>query len=585
MKKFLTLFFSMLVLIALLTACGDSGKEKPTDDDTSDVGPGTDVDASKGSQGLRYDINEKEGVATLTGMGTCEDSRIIVPAKTADGYDVIALGDDVFRDVTYITSIQLPSTIEEIGERAFSGCTSLKSINLQDLDYLLTIPSEAFMSCVSLEEIEFPSGVGAILDRAFARCSSLQSVELPSGLSSIGMQAFMYCGRLSEITLPTDNYALIDLANANMAFGYCTSLKEFTFTDMVSVIPENLFVGCTGLRKVTLSESIESIGRAAFAGCTRLQTVNLPLASGMDEIAAMTFANCSALQGITIPSTVTTIGQGAFSGCASFTNIVLPNSVTTMHDSAFENCTSLREVQLSASLKSIPDMAFLGCENLLAIDIPNSVSSIGVMAFFNCFKLESAIFNDSVTTVKESAFANCINLTYLKTGKVLSSIGKNAFKSCTSLPFIVFETSCTIGHNAFSSCTSLKFILADPVENSEKYAIGENAFDRCTSLEFFLYNSQNEAALANLIGDLEAYNDNLALTWCIIGNENTTSGALTDENGFLYKTLNVNGTEYRYRFFKRDENFNIIFATETTVGEHISPDLYKPSADSDSGNN
>lgn len=47
-----------------------------------------------------------------------------------------------------------------------------------------------------------PEGVEEIPERAFYRCHSLKSIQLPSTLRKIGKEAFAFCIQLEDILLP-----------------------------------------------------------------------------------------------------------------------------------------------------------------------------------------------------------------------------------------------------------------------------------------------------------------------------------------------------------------------------------------------
>ena len=81
---------------------------------------------TKVSQGLEFE-SEGDGTCWLVGMGTCEDKDLIIPATSPDGDTVIAIDSSAFANEE-ITSVTIPATIEEIGRKAFNGCTALTDV-------------------------------------------------------------------------------------------------------------------------------------------------------------------------------------------------------------------------------------------------------------------------------------------------------------------------------------------------------------------------------------------------------------------------------------------------------------------------
>ena len=91
---------------------------------------------------------------------------------------------------TALTSVTMNSVIS-IGEAAFSGCTSLKSVDIPST--VTEIGNSAFERCKALESINIPSSVTKIGRSAFEQCPRLTSVDIPSGVTEIGDGAFEDC--------------------------------------------------------------------------------------------------------------------------------------------------------------------------------------------------------------------------------------------------------------------------------------------------------------------------------------------------------------------------------------------------------
>ena len=71
---------------------------------------------------------------------------------------------------------------------------------------VLAIGDSAFSGCSSLESIDIPDSVTTIGGGAFSRCSSLESIDLPDSVTTIGDEAFDGCPSLT-IRAPKGSFA------------------------------------------------------------------------------------------------------------------------------------------------------------------------------------------------------------------------------------------------------------------------------------------------------------------------------------------------------------------------------------------
>ena len=98
------------------------------------------------------------------------------------------------------TIIRIPETINGIkvaviSDYAFSGCTSLTSVNIPDS--VTSIGIWAFYNCTSLTSVNIGNSVTSIGEYAFKGCASLTSVNIPDSVTSIGEYAFYGCPLLT----------------------------------------------------------------------------------------------------------------------------------------------------------------------------------------------------------------------------------------------------------------------------------------------------------------------------------------------------------------------------------------------------
>lgn len=105
-----------------------------------------------------------------------------------------------FQNANKLQKIVIPSSIESIGNYAFSECESLNNIIFASPSSLKSIGNYAFYSCNSLPEITIPKSVTTIGDLAFSECLELKKVvfEEPSSLKTFGDKPFSHCNKLIQ---------------------------------------------------------------------------------------------------------------------------------------------------------------------------------------------------------------------------------------------------------------------------------------------------------------------------------------------------------------------------------------------------
>ena len=503
------------------------------------------------SQGLEFTLNEGGESYSVSGIGECTDTEIIIPA-TYEGLPVTGIGDEAFWDCFRLVSITIPDSVTSIGENAFSYSEVLASVTFGENSQLTSIGNDAFKGCTSLTSFTIPDSITSIDRYAFSGCTGLTSITIPDGITSIDDGAFWGCTSLASIKIP-EAVTSIGLS----AFYDCTSLVSITIPDSVTNIGEGAFSGCSSLTSMTVAAgntvyhsagnciietatgvliagcknsvipndgSVTSIDRYAFFGCTSLSSITIP--DSVTSIGYSAFARCTSLASVTFGenSKLTSIGNCAFENCTSLTSITIPNSVTSIGDSAFDGCTSLTNIAVDNNNPSytsidgnlyskdktgliryvvgkadtnfvIPDSvnyiyirAFEGCTSLVSIAIPDSVKHILPYAFSGCTSLTSITIPDGVTSI-DGAFWGCTSLTRITIPDSVTSIGGSAFDGCTSLASITIPDSVTsIDIWAFSGCTSLTTVYySGTAADWDAITVGSSGNSCLTSAERYYY--------------------------------------------------------------------------------------------------
>ena len=101
-----------------------------------------------------------------------------------------------FNDMSELTLVDLPNTLEIIDNQVFFNCTKLSYIEFPNS--VVTIGTRAFYSCKGLQHVNLGNGVKTIGDYAFQYCGGLTSITIPNSVTTIGAGAFYGCSSLSE---------------------------------------------------------------------------------------------------------------------------------------------------------------------------------------------------------------------------------------------------------------------------------------------------------------------------------------------------------------------------------------------------
>lgn len=278
MKKVISLFLALIMCLGSFVFTASAEGETFTED--------------------YYTYIIENGGATITDVYKNIAGDVVIP-DTLGGYPVKKIYN-AFNDCHYITSVDMPDTVEEI-DMSFGACYKLEDVNLSE--NLATL-DESFSSCYSLTEINIPGSVEYL--SGFRYCYALENVEfeLNCDIETIGFAAF----------------------------DFCYSLKDFDIPYGVEKIENHAFEGCYSLGRVYIPATVKSIGKCAFHECD-LRALHIP--EGVEVIGENAFDACNKLEYAYIPASLKSIGEGAFFNCSDLKNVFVEGTDTSFDGKSF----------------------------------------------------------------------------------------------------------------------------------------------------------------------------------------------------------------------------------------------------------
>ena len=400
-------------------------------------------------------------------------------AAAADNLTLIA---NCFKGCTSLTEVTLPVRLSSFDILAFSGCTSLEKINVEEgcaayasVDGMLTDANKSKI-------IKAPEGMTVAL-------------KIPTGILTVGESAFENCKKITSVTIP----GWVTLIEKN-AFKSCTGVTAIVFegeaNDLALTIGEGAFYGCKAstteaISEITLPANLKSLGKNAFGnistltkvvvnsigevdfvsgafatitssatsvGTTYVTVVELskdvyiadiggvfgiklasvviaegnPYYTAIDdivydvEITRIIFYPSAKQGAYTTPETVTTIGEKVFTQKTGLTEITIGKNVTEIGSFAFNGCTNLEKVTFADGGTEglvISNEAFANCSKLAEVNLPVRLVSISAGAFRSCRAITEIVIPEGVESIGAEAFQWCSSLVRVSLPKTLSSLG------------------------------------------------------------------------------------------------------------------------------------------------------------------
>lgn len=400
--------------------------------------------------GVNYGISDGQNAIVLRSNGV--QGSVVIPESVVikgNRCTVTEIADSAFYDCYDLTDIQLPKSVNKIGDFAFFNTSIPHAIYSKE--YFAYLPYD-FKG-----KYELPKSITRICGGAFMACADLTELKLSKNVTEIGPMAFLASGLTKPVFtekvfafMPITFKGEYKIAEGTEeivagAFHGCDELTKISIPSSVRRIGDFAFYRCLGIDTVVLND-IDYLGKNAFEGCHNLMAVRI---NSLKVIPVFAFRDCAKLITFSFPDDLETISEGAFRNCSWLSPALdfsrLPK-LSRIENEAFFGCVALQEVRFGNWVFDyVGDGAFDQCNDLNKVTLPKDFNWAGKRIFEHT-KITGPIYAGSwflrlpesfegvytlpasIKYVADQAFAFCYRLTKVEMDNSVQMMGTECFK-------------------------------------------------------------------------------------------------------------------------------------------------------------
>ncbi len=281
--------------------------------------PSTAFAATSGTCGDGVSWTLKNKVLTISGNGDMKDYSMekLPPWYSASAIEKIVIKEgvksigefafmgntenaDKLKGTLLVKTIQIPSTVTDIGAGAFYACFSLESINVSENNETFANDDQGVLYDKNMEYLLWIPG------------GKTGELYIPATVMDMGIDSLLYTYGITKYRVDKNN--------------------QFFESDKYGAIStkggETLLMVAKGAHSYAFNDKVKSIAlpELVFNGCINIGSVYLP--EFVTDIPSYMFANCETLHIVGIPKAVATIGEDAFLGCKNLEMVYFNGSET-----------------------------------------------------------------------------------------------------------------------------------------------------------------------------------------------------------------------------------------------------------------
>lgn len=219
----------------------------------------------------------------------------------------------------------------------------------------------AIMSAQSnIITLNLPDSVEYIGDFAFVGCANLSAVTIGDNVKQMGQQILN-----ATLWYTQQSSGLIYLNNWLYGFKGTLSTGSLTIRDGIVGIAGHSLYNLSGLTSVDIPDSVRYIGAFAFyqTGIT-----SMVFSDNIEYIGEYAFYGSAMAGELTIPESVESIGSYAFD-TTDITGVIIDGGINVLSEFAFGHCYNLTSVTVNGKLNGIVSNAFFNCSALISLTL------------------------------------------------------------------------------------------------------------------------------------------------------------------------------------------------------------------------
>ena len=298
--------------------------------------------------------------------------------ETLDLTNVESFDRAAFAYCTQLKSVVLNENVKELDEYLFYGCTSLESINLENVE---VIGNNAFAATEALKRVDL-SSAKEIGEYAFT-LGGVESVILNKEGTNIGEGAFAYCYKLANVEYmgASKKIASYAFADTSVSLADLTSVEELGDHVFKKENKENKLKNFN--LEIILGNSLKTIGDNPFAFCEIIPFAK----AGVLEFGGAQYPTLE--YDFDVSETVKVVNGSLY--CKVNTGYELI-TYGGLEDNGY--------VIVADGTVRITSYAFAGAD-VETVVLPRTLKSIGHKAFFMCNSLSTVSFKGYYAPILE----------------------------------------------------------------------------------------------------------------------------------------------------------------------------------------